>query len=153
MSEAPLSAAVVPTSDHPPSGVTVEEINAFLRNEFAGNGNHCEAVGDRWAIARMDTATNHLRPGGIISGPTVFAICDAALYYACFTVMGVVPMVLTSEMSIRFMRPARGTVLRARAELHHAGRRSLIGSVVAWTDDPAKPVAAAQGTYVAPVSQ
>jgi len=30
------------------------------------------------------------------------------------------------------------------------GRRSIIGSIVAWTDDPAKPVAVAQGTYVRP---
>ena len=93
----------------------------------------------------------NLRPGGIISGPTVFGVCDAALYYACFTVMGIEPMVLTSEMSIRFLRPARGAILRAHADLNHAGRRSLIGTVIAWTDDPAKPVAAAQGTYAAPL--
>jgi acyl-coenzyme A thioesterase PaaI-like protein len=135
------------------SGVTVEEINAFLVAEFAGSGNFCESLGERWAVARLDTAAVSLRPGGIISGPTVFGVCDAALYYACFTVMGIEPMVLTSEMSIRFMRPARGPILRARADLHHAGRRSLIGTVVAWTDDPAKPVAAAQGTYVAPLQQ
>ena len=133
------------------SGVTVDEINAFLAAEFAGNGNYCESVGERAAIARLDTSTVNLRPGGIISGPTVFGVCDAALYYACFTVMGIEPMVLTSEMSIRFLRPARGATLRARADLHHAGRRSLIGTVIAWTDDVAKPVAAAQGTYVAPL--
>ena len=138
-------------SDLPTSGVTVEEINAFLAAEFAGNGNYCESVGERSAVARLDTSTVNLRPGGIISGPTVFGVCDAALYYACFTVMGIEPMVLTSEMSIRFLRPARGAVLRARADLNHAGRRSLIGTVIAWTDDPAKPVAAAQGTYVAPL--
>ncbi|MCU1396338.1 MAG: hypothetical protein JWM34_4766 [Ilumatobacteraceae bacterium] len=143
----------VPQTDVPASGVTPEQINAFLDAEFVGgSANRCEAVGDRWAIARQNTSTVNLRPGGIISGPTVFAMCDAALYYACFTVMGIVPMVLTSEMSIRFLRPARGAVIRARAELHHAGRRSLIGTVIAWTDDPAKPVAAAQGTYVAPIA-
>ena len=139
-------------SEAAPSGVTVEDINAFLNGHFEGAGNHCEAVGNRWAIARMDTTRTALRPGGIVSGPTVFGACDAALYYACFTVLGIVPMVLTSEMSIRFLRPARGAVLRARAELHHAGRRSLIGSVIAWTDDIDQPVAAAQGTYVAPQS-
>jgi hypothetical protein len=26
----------------------------------------------------------------------------------------------------------------------------IIGSIVAWTDDPAKPVVVAQGTYVRP---
>ena len=136
----------------PASGVTVEEINAFLAGQFAGNGNQCEAVGERWAIARLNPSDLNLRPGGIISGPTVFGACDAALYYACFTVMGIEPMVLTSEMSIRFLRPARGNVLRARAVLDHAGRRSMIGTVTAWTDDPDKPVAVAQGTYVAPIA-
>lgn len=137
-------------SEPTPSGVTAQDVDAFLREHFDGVGNHCEAVGNRWAIARMDATATTLRPGGIISGPTVFSMCDAALYYACFTVLGIVPMALTSEMSIRFLRPARGPVLWARAELHHTGRRSLIGTVLAWTDDRDKPVAAAQGTYVAP---
>ena len=79
-------------------------------------------------------------------------MCDAALYYACFTVMGIEPMVLTSEMSTRFLRPARGDTLRAKAVLDHAGRRSMIGTVTAWTDDSDKPVAVAQGTYVAPIA-
>ena len=130
--------------------VTVDEINAFLERDFPGNGNRCEEVGERWATAILPTDAINLRPGGIISGPTVFGICDAALYYACFTAIGIEPMTLTSELSIRFMRPARGTALHARADLHQVGRRSIIGSIVAWTDDPAKPVAVAQGTYVRP---
>lgn len=134
------------------SVVTVEAINEFLERDFPGNGNRCEAVGERWAVALLRTDTVNLRPGGIISGPTVFGVCDAALYYACFTAIGIEPMTLTSELSIRFMRPARGTELRARADLHQVGRRSIIGSITAWTDDPAKPVAVAQGTYVRPAS-
>ncbi len=131
--------------------VTVDAINAFLERDFSGSGNRCEEVGPQWAIARFDFTADCLRPGGIISGPTVFGVCDAALYYACFTAIGIEPMALTSELSIRFMRPARGDVLRARADLHQVGRRSIIGSVVAWTDDIHKPVAVAQGTYVRPL--
>lgn len=132
------------------SQVTVEQINEFLERDFGGSGNRCEAVGERWAVALVRTDGIGLRPGGIISGPTVFGACDAALYYACFTAIGVEPMALTSELSIRFMRPARGAELRARAELHHVGRRSIIGTVVAWTDSIDTPVAVAQGTYVRP---
>lgn len=51
-------------TDLPASGVTVEEINAFLATEFAGAGNHCESVGERSAVARLDTAAVNLRPGG-----------------------------------------------------------------------------------------
>ncbi len=132
--------------------VTVDEINTFLARDFVGSPNRCESVGERWAIAVLSTDGISLRPGGIISGPTVFGVCDAALYYACFTAIGIEPMTLTSELSIRFMRPSRGALLRARADLHQVGRRSIIGTIVAWTDDIAKPVAVAQGTYVRPTS-
>jgi acyl-coenzyme A thioesterase PaaI-like protein len=130
--------------------VTADEVNSFLARDFPGTANTCESVGPGWAVAALRATEGNLRPGGIISGPTVFGACDAALYYACFTAIGLEPMTLTSEMSIRFLRPARGEVLRARATLHHAGGRSIIGSVVAWTDDADRPVAVAQGTYVRP---
>ncbi len=130
--------------------VSADEVNAFLAAEFPGTANSCESVGEWWAVAIIRAGDANLRPGGIISGPTVFGACDAALYYACFTAIGVEPMALTSELSIRFLRPARGAELRARATLHHVGARSIIGSVVAWTDEPDRPVAVAQGTYVRP---
>ena len=97
---------------------------------------------------RVDPA--NLRPGGIVSGPTVFGVCDAALYFAAFTIIGLEPMALTSELSIRFLRPAFGEEVRARATIDHCGRRSVIGTITAWTTDPAKPCAVAQGTYVRP---
>ena len=135
------------------SVVTAAQINDFLGSEFVASGNRCEQVGEGWAVAFLGAGDMALRPGRIISGPTVFGLCDAALYYACFTVIGIEPMTLTSEMSIRFLRPARGSEIRARADLHDVGRRSIIGSIVAWTDNIDKPVAIAQGTYVRPRSQ
>ena len=80
----------------------------------------------------------------------MFSICDAALFYAALSCTSMEPMTLTSEMSIRFLRPARGEVIRARARIHTLAGRNVVGSVEAWTDDPDKPVAVAQGTYVRP---
>jgi len=56
-----------------------------------------------------------------------------------------------SELSIRYLNPARGDTVRARADLVKVGRRSIVGNVSVWTDDRAKPVAVAQGTYVPPI--
>jgi uncharacterized protein (TIGR00369 family) len=130
--------------------VTPEEINAFLEQAFPGATGRCEELGEGWAIACLDTSGVNLRPGGIVPGPIVFGLCDAALWYACFTVIGIEPMALTSELSIRYLTPARGAQVRARADLVKVGRRSIVGDVRVWTDDPAKPVAVAQGTYVPP---
>lgn len=132
------------------SQVTAADINRFLRETFGATGEPCEDAGDGWAIARALPGSAFLRPGEIISGPSVFALIDGVLAYACYTKIGLEPMALTSELSIRYLRPARGTELRARAEIHHVGKRSVVGTVVAWTDDIDRPVAVAQGTYIRP---
>lgn len=135
------------------AAVTPDEVNAYLSENFDGTGNQCVEVGPDWAVCRLDASTTNLRPGGIVSGPTVFGACDAALWYALFGAVGIEPMALTSELSIRYLRPARGDELYARADLHHVGRRSVVGSVRVWMGhDPDTTVAVAQGTYVRPVT-
>ncbi|NBU54935.1 MAG: PaaI family thioesterase [Acidimicrobiia bacterium] len=133
-----------------PPKVTVDEMNAFIGGHFGGASNACEHMAFGEAVAVMHPSPEMLRPGKIISGPTVFSICDAALFYAALSCTSMEPMTLTSEMSIRFLRPARGEVIRARATIHTLAGRNVVGTVEAWTDDPAKPVAVAQGTYVRP---
>ena len=104
-------------------------------------------------MARRVVDESELRPGGFVSGPSQFGLADAALWYLVFGALGrVEPMALTSELSIRFLRPAQGTVLWARATLEAAGRRSVVGSVHVWCDDRSdKPTATAQGTYALPM--
>ena len=120
---------------------------------FAGSNNSCADVGATFAVARRVVDESELRPGGFVSGPSQFGLADAALWYLVFGATGrVEPMALTSELSIRFLRPAQGTVLWARATLESAGRRSVVGSVHVWCDDRSdKPTATAQGTYALPM--
>jgi acyl-coenzyme A thioesterase PaaI-like protein len=120
---------------------------------FSGSNNSCAEVGATFAVARRDVEEAELRPGGFVSGPSQFGLADAALWYLVFGATGrVEPMALTSELSIRFLRPAQGRVLWARATLESAGRRSVVGSVHVWCDDRSdKPTATAQGTYALPL--
>lgn len=132
--------------------VSPESINTMIESLFAGSGNRCVEVSERHALARLVPSEEQLRPGGFISGPTQFAIADGALWYLTFGAIGrIEPMALTSELSIRYLRPAVGQVLWARADLEVAGRRNVVGSIHVWTDDnESKPSATAQGTYVLP---
>lgn len=134
--------------------LTPEAVNRMLDEEFPGTGNECVEVGPSHALARRDVDPGFLRPGGYVSGPTQFALADAALWYLTFGVIGrIEPMALTSELSLRFLRPARGEVLWARAGLESAGSRSIVGSVRIWCDALSdKPSSVAQGTYVLPRS-
>ena len=90
--------------------------------------------------------------GNLVAGPTQFALADLVLWYLTFGALGrIEPMALTSDLSIRFLRPAQGTHAYARADLEKAGRTMVIGTVRIWMDDaPERLVATAQGTYVLP---
>jgi len=131
--------------------ITADAVNEMLLT-FPGNQNRCVELGDGYAVARLEPTADAIRPGGFISGPTQFGIADAALWYATFVAIDrIEPMALTSELSIRYLRPAVGSVLWARATVEVAGRRQVVGSVRVWTDDHAdRPCAVAQGTYVLP---
>jgi uncharacterized protein (TIGR00369 family) len=131
---------------------TVDEINEMLRTGFPGTSNVCAEVGGDYAVARRDVPASELRPGGFISGPAQFGLADAALWFLVFAVIErVEPMALTSELSIRYVRPAVGRTLWARATADVAGRRNVVGTVRIWVDDRSdKPTAVAQGTYMLP---
>ncbi len=130
----------------------LDDVNRMIEEQFPGSANMCTDIGADFAVARRDIVGDELRPGGFISGPSQFGLADAALWYLVFGAIGrIEPMALTSELSIRFLRPAQGSVLWARATLEAAGRRNVVGTVHVWCDDRIdKPTATAQGTYALP---
>ena len=132
--------------------LTPAGVNAMLAQHFPGAGATCAELGADFAVASTTVAALSIRPGGYVSGPTQFALADAALWYATFVAIGrVEPMALTSELSIRFLRPAQGERIWARARIDTATRRSVVGSIQVWMDDAEQRLTAvAQGTYVLP---
>ena len=129
-------------------------VNAMVKEAFPGSRVICTAIGPAFATAALVTSPDDLRPGNFIAGPTQFAIADAVLWYLVFGAIGrIEPMALTSELSIRFLRPAIGSVLHARAELASAGRRNVVGSFTVWADDNEhRPSSIGQGTYAMPLT-
>lgn len=130
--------------------VSACEVNEFLAKTWSGSQNSCVEVGPRHAIAMLEVTEAQLRPGNLISGPTQFSLADASMYFAVFAAIGIEPMAVTSELSIRFLRPAIGTVLFGRSDLVTVGRRTMVANIKVWTGDPDKPCAIAQGTYLRP---
>ena len=83
-----------------------------------------------------------------MSGPTLFGLADLSMWCCSFLHFGLEAMAMTSEMSLRFLRPCRGSKVRCRATIVSAGRRSVVMHVGVYTDDEARLCAVAQGTYV-----
>lgn len=135
-----------------PTSIGPDAINEFFLREFPhahGSGIRCVEVGDRHVVSRWSYDPTTLRPGGFISGPTQFALADTALWFLTFTVLGLAPMAVTSEMQIHFLRPAAGADLYARGDLLRAGKHKITGTVRLWVDGaPDKPVSFVTGSYM-----
>ena len=144
---------LVDDSPAPPTALNVDEINAMVRDQYPGTGNRCVELGPDFAVASYDVQPSDIRPGGFVSGPCQFAIADCALWFLAFVALGrIEPMPLTSEMSIRFLRPAQGERILCKATLEAVSRRSVVGTAHVWADGrPDKITAAAQGTYAIPL--
>ncbi|MDW3215177.1 MAG: PaaI family thioesterase [Ilumatobacteraceae bacterium] len=135
------------------SKLDIAEINAMIVDQFPGTGNRCIELGADYAVAAYDVTPSDIRPGGFVSGPTQFGLADCALWFLAFVGLDrIEPMALTSELSIRFLRPAVGERIIGRADLETVSRRSVVGTVHIWVDGtPHKITAVAQGTYAVPL--
>jgi acyl-coenzyme A thioesterase PaaI-like protein len=143
-----------PTTPSTPP-LTAAAINAAVMSSFPGSHHRCHEIGDGYAISRFEADESCIRPGGYISGPTQFSAADAVLWYAAFVGLGrIEEMALTSELSIRFLRPAIGRIVWARGDIDIVTRRSVVGTVRVWIDDDIdRPTATAQGTYAIPIAK
>ncbi|KAL1508023.1 hypothetical protein AB1Y20_007620 [Prymnesium parvum] len=119
------------------------------------NGCVCHEISRRHAlVSRLPTPAD-IRPGGYVCGPFQFALADVGMWFACFGAYDrIEPMALTSELSIRFVRPAvvpdERTKLWARVDVQSVGQRKMVSSATIWVDAADRPTAIAQGTYVMP---
>lgn len=130
---------------------TQAELAAFMAQEFPQSRTRVEAVRERWARVRHPVGEQDLRPGGTISGPTMMALADTALYVAVLATIGIVPLAVTTSLNINFLRkPAAGTDLIAECTLHKVGRSLAVGDVFIYSEGQAEPVAHATGTYSIP---
>lgn len=130
---------------------TVDEVNQLVAEAYpaaSADEFRCVDIGNGFAVARWTYDPALDRPGGFISGPTQFTVCDSALWYLSFTIVGLQPMAVTADLNMTFLRPAVGGDLLARAELIRAGRARIFGEVRAWVDGAEdRPVAHATGSY------
>jgi acyl-coenzyme A thioesterase PaaI-like protein len=90
-----------------PVMMTVEELERFFLAEFpqvfhAESGLAIEAVWERGCRVRQAFRQRSVRPGGTISGPTMMALADFAMYVAVLVAIGPVPLAVTINLNINF---------------------------------------------------
>jgi uncharacterized protein (TIGR00369 family) len=109
-----------------------------------------EAVGPMTARMRLRYHPRHLRPGGTISGPAMFALADVALYAAILAQIGPVALAVTTNLNINFLRKPEPLDLIGDARLLKLGKRLAVGEVLLFAEGSEDLVAHATGTYSIP---
>lgn len=129
------------------------ELEVFLAREFpqVAADFSLERVEEAALVMRLKVADRHLRPGGTVSGPSMFALADVAIYLAILSRIGPVALAVTTNCSIDFMRkPEAGRDLLAEARLLKLGRTLAVGDVLLRSEGAAHVVARAGLTYAIP---
>ncbi len=128
-------------------------LHAFLEREFPQVSGEfaIEVLDEDRIVVRQIVAERHLRPGGTISGPTMFALADVTIYLAVLSHIGPVPLAVTTNCTIDFMRkPVSGRDLLAEGRLLKLGRRLAVGDVFIRSEGNTDVVARAGLTFAIP---
>lgn len=135
--------------------MTASEVESYLDEVFpqlhyGGRTYFVEEVGSMTARMRCDYHERHLRPGGTISGPTMMALADLALYAAVLAEIGPVGLAVTTSLSFNFLRKPGQAALIGEAKLMKLGKRLAVGEVRLYSQGEAEMVCHATGTYSIP---
>lgn len=116
-----------------------------------GDDFRVEEITEHGIRLRLLVAEKHLRPGGTVSGPSIFALADCAMYLAVMSRIGPEALTVTTNCSIDFMRkPEAGRDLLCEIRLLKLGRSLAVGDGLIFSEGGSDPVARASLTYSIP---
>lgn len=135
--------------------MSIAEIEMFLDREFpqvhmGGRIFSVEAVGHGASRLRMAFDEKNVRPGGTLSGPSMFTLADLAFYVAVLGAIGPVGLAVTTNLNINFLRKPAQRDMIGECRMLKIGKRLAVGEATLFSDGEADPVAHATGTYSIP---
>ncbi len=137
------------------AALTAAELEKLLAAEFpeafhAESGLEIIDIRHGGARVRLAAQPKTTRPGGTISGPTLMMLADVAMYVALLASIGWVPLAVTVNLNIHFLRKPRPGALVAECRLIKLGRRLAVGEIMLFSEGEGEPVAQATSTYAIP---
>jgi uncharacterized protein (TIGR00369 family) len=135
--------------------MSVAELEQFLRDEFpqtfASGSVRVERADGETCLLRERFGDHMLRPGGTVSGPTLMALADCAMYVVLLSAIGPVGLAVTTNLNINFLRKGRaGQDVFAEARILKLGKRLAVGEVTLLSGDSPDPIAHVTATYSIP---
>ena len=132
-----------------------EALNRFLEADFPqlhtdGKVFDVVSVGPGTITMRLEPNERHLRPGGTVSGPTLFALADVGAYCAVLAHIGPVALAVTTSLNINFLRKPEPGPLSCTCRLLKLGKRLAVVEASIFDENGDDLVAHATATYSIP---
>ncbi|KNY18534.1 thioesterase [Shinella sp. SUS2] len=132
-----------------------DALNRFLETDFPqihtdGKVFDVTEVRSGTVVMRLDPNERHLRPGGTVSGPTLFALADVAAYCVVLAHIGPVALAVTTSLNINFLRKPEPGPLSCTCRLLKLGKRLAVIEASIFGADGEDLVAHATATYSIP---
>ena len=138
-----------------PAKMSVAAVEQFLRDEFqqdfSGDDITIESADGQTCLLRQRYGEKMLRPGGTVSGPTLMALADFAMYVVLLSAIGPIGLAVTTNLNINFLRKGQpGQDVLAEARLLKLGKRLAVGEVNLLSGTSPDPIAHVTSTYSIP---
>ena len=132
-----------------------EALNRFLEADFPqlhtdGKALEMTQVGSGAIVMRLVADERHLRPGGTVSGPTLFALADVGAWCAVLAHIGPVALAVTTNLNINFLRKPEPGPLSCTCRILKLGKRLAVVEASIFGEDAGDLVAHATATYSIP---
>jgi acyl-coenzyme A thioesterase PaaI-like protein len=85
---------------------------------FSGGDISIESADGASCLLRQRYSDQMLRPGGTVSGPTLMALADFAMYVVLLSAIGPIGLAVTTNLNINFLRkgqPGQDVLAAARS--------------------------------------
>lgn len=127
------------------------ELNEFFAEAFPlGRTATIEYADGKTVRVRSAYNESQLRPGGTVSGPTMMGLADTVMYALVLSAIGKVPLAVTTNLSINFLRKPEPRDLIGEGRMLKLGRALAVGDVLIRSDASEEIVAHAVVTYSIP---
>ena len=135
--------------------MTADQLNTFIGEVYPQileqfPGHRVLDVEPGRVVVRMDTDKRHIRAGGTVSGPTLFALADMGGYSCVLSHVGEEALAVTTNLNINFMRKADPGPLEAHCTILKLGKRLMVFEASILEAGKLDVIAHATGTYAIP---
>ena len=133
--------------------MTADEVNELITAAYPQlNGRRLDfyavEVRPGGCTVRLDAREKHLRPGGTVSGPSLFTLADIGGYVCVLSHAGPDALSVTTNLNINFMRKAGPGTIDADCRILKLGKKLMVYDCEIVADG--EIVAHATGTYSIP---